>query len=229
MSEARRGPVVTLDGPAGAGKTSTAKEVARRLGLRHLDSGALYRALTFALLEAEVPEERWPELSVEELRALDVAQVGRGEGYEVRVGPRVVEDELRTPEVTSRVSVLARVPAVRECLLELQRAAGAEGGLVADGRDMGSVVFPDAEVKVFLVADLEERARRRLLQGGKGTEDGERVAAEAAAISSRDEQDAGREISPLRKPEGAVEIDTTGLAFEEQVDAIVSLVERLTD
>jgi cytidylate kinase len=222
------GPVITLDGPAGAGKTSTAKEVARRLGLRHLDSGALYRALTFALLEAGVPEERWPDLSVEELRALGVSQIGRAEGFEVRVGDRVVDEELRTPEVTSRVSVLAKVPAVRECLLELQRSAGAEGGLVADGRDMGTVVFPHADVKIFLVADLEERARRRLLQGGKEAEDSETVAAEAAAIAVRDERDAGRDISPLRKPAGAVEIDTTGLAFEDQVEAIVSLVRRLT-
>jgi cytidylate kinase len=93
---------------------------------------------------------------------------------------------------------------------------------------MGTVVFPDADVKIFLVADLEERARRRLLQVGGGAGDAQTVAAEAAAIASRDEQDSGRDISPLRRPEGAVEIDTTGLAFEEQVDAIVSLVERLT-
>ena len=227
MNEAPRGPIVTLDGPAGAGKTSTAREVARRLGLRHLDSGALYRALTFALLQSGVPPERWAELRVDELGALGVTQVGREDGFEVRVGGRVVDRELRTPEVTSHVSLLARIPAARECLLDLQRAAGAEGGLVADGRDMGTVVFPDAEVKVFLVAALEERARRRLLEGG--AEPGATtLAAEAQAIARRDEQDSGREVSPLQRPEGAVEIDTTGLAFEEQVEAIVGLAERLT-
>ncbi len=228
MRASTAGPVITLDGPAGAGKTSTAKEVARRLGLRHLDSGALYRALTYALLENGVPEERWSDLTLQELRALDVSQVARGGAFEVRVGGRLVDEELRSSAVTGRVSMLARVPAVRECLLELQRAAGAQGGLVADGRDMGSVVFPEADVKVFLVADLEERARRRVLQDGAADRDPGTVAAEAQAIARRDEQDSRREVSPLRKPEGAVEIDTTGLAFEDQVEAIVDLVRRLT-
>jgi len=227
VSERRRAPVVTLDGPAGAGKSTTAKAVAKKLGLRHLDSGALYRALTFGLMEAGVPQERWPELGVEDLRALGVSLEGTGGRYRVLVGGRPVDAELRTPEVTARVSHLARVPAVRACLLELQKAAGREGGLVADGRDMGTVVFPDADVKVFLVADLHERARRRLLQNGQAP-DPEAVATEARAIARRDEEDSERDISPLRKPEGAVEIDTTGLSFDEQVDTIVDRVRRLT-
>lgn len=223
----RLGPVVTLDGPAGAGKSTTAKAVAQKLGLRHLDSGALYRALTFGLMEAGVPDERWPDLGLDDLRALGVSLEGAGGRYRVLVGGRPVDAELRTPEVTRRVSRLARLPAVRSCLLELQRAAGREGGLVADGRDMGTVVFPDADVKVFLVADLEERARRRLLQDGQAQEPN-RVAAEARALARRDEEDSGRDLSPLRKPDGALEIDTTGLSFEEQVDAIVDRVRRLT-
>jgi len=227
VSAGRRGPVVTLDGPAGAGTSTSAKAVAKRLGLRHLDSGALYRALTFALLEAGVPEARWPDLSVDELRALGVSLRGEERGYQVLVGSRPVDAELRTPEVTQRVAALAGVPAVRACLLELQRSAGVEGGLVADGRDMGTVVFPDADVKVFLVADLEERARRRLLQEGAPA-DPESVAAAAAAIARRDEQDSGRELSPLRRPDDALEIDTTGMSFEAQVDAIVDRVGRLT-
>jgi len=227
VSTAGRGPIVTLDGPAGAGKSTTAKAVAKRLGLRHLDSGALYRALTFALLEAGVPEARWPDLSVDELRALRVSLRGNDGGYQVLVGSRPVDAELRTAEVTRRVAALARIPSVRACLLELQRSAGREGGLVADGRDMGTVVFPDADVKVFLVADLEERARRRLLQEGAPV-DPEAVAATAAAIARRDEQDAGRELSPLKRPDGALEIDTTRLSFSAQVDAIVDTVRRLT-
>ena len=223
-----RRPVVTLDGPAGAGKTSTAKEVARRLGLRHLDSGALYRGLTFALRQKDIPEARWPELEADDFRALGVSLLRTDDGFEVRVEGRLVDQELRTTDVTGRVSQLARLPAVRACLLELQRTAGEQGGLVADGRDMGTVVFPDAEVKVFLVADLHERARRRILQAGSGPASGETLAAEAEAIALRDDRDAGRDISPLRRPEGAVEIDTTALSFDEQVDAIVGLVRQLT-
>jgi cytidylate kinase len=218
--------IVTLDGPAGSGKSSTAKAVAERLGFRHLDSGALYRALTLALLEAGIPEGEWRELSADRLHALDVHIGLDGDAFVIRVGGRPVGAELRTPTVTSRVSRLASIPASRACLLELQHEAGEQGRLVADGRDMGSVVFPDADVKIYLVADLAERARRRL--GERGVEDPseDEVNAESKEIAERDRRDSEREISPLRKPEGAHLIDTTRLSFEEQVDSIVKLVER---
>ncbi|HET9948858.1 MAG TPA: (d)CMP kinase [Longimicrobiales bacterium] len=221
----REGPVVTIDGPAGAGKSTTAREVARRLGFRHLDSGALYRALTFALLDADVPEERWPRLDVEDLRALGVDLEPTPDGFRVRLGERVLERELRSAEVTSLVSRLARLPAARASLLELQRRAGALGRLVADGRDMGTVVFPDAEVKVYLSADLEERARRRLRDEGIERPSREEIARQAEAIAERDCRDSEREASPLRRPPDAREIDTTSMTFEEQVAAIVALVE----
>lgn len=223
----REGPVVTLDGPAGSGKSTTAKEVARRLGLRHLDSGALYRALTHALVERGVPEERWADLGVDDFRALGAQLVPTESGFEVRVGGRALVEELRTHAVTERVAALAKLPAARACLLDLQRAAGARGRLVADGRDMGTVVFPDADVKVYLVADLAERALRRLREGG-GEPSPATLEEQARAIAARDEVDAGRDISPLRVPEGAVSIDTTRLGFEEQVEAVVDLVRRLT-
>lgn len=225
MSSGREGPVVTLDGPAGSGKSTTAREVARRLGFRHLDSGALYRALTYALLEAGVPESSWPGLRSDDLRALGVALRPTDDGFEVRLGAQVLDTELRTADVTDRVAGLAKLPAARECLLELQRRAGERGQLVADGRDMGTVVFPDADVKVFLVADLGERARRRLRESGvDASSDESRLADQAEAISARDDKDSGRDISPLRRPEGAVEIDTTGLTFEEQVSRVIELV-----
>ena len=122
---AARGPVVTLDGPAGSGKSTTAEAVARALGFRHLDSGALYRALTLALLESGIPERRWPELSEDGFRALDVSVAPDATGFRVLIGGRAVDEELRAPEVTERVSELARRPAARACLLEVQRGAGA--------------------------------------------------------------------------------------------------------
>jgi len=224
VSSHREGPVVTLDGPAGSGKSTTAREVARRLGFRHLDSGALYRALTYALLEAGVPEGSWSGLRTDDLKALGVDLRPTDDGFEVRLGARVLEAELRTADVTDRVAGLAKLPAARACLLELQRQAGERGRLVADGRDMGTVVFPDAEVKVFLVADLRERARRRLRETGADAASESRLEDQAQAISARDDKDSGREISPLRRPAGAVEIDTTALSFEEQVSRVIDLV-----
>ena len=226
MTSGREGPVVTLDGPAGSGKSTTAREVARRLGFRHLDSGALYRALTFALLDSDVPEGAWPSLSTQDFRALGVGLHETNRGLEVRVRDRALTDELRSKTVTGRVATLARLGPARACLLELQRKAGERGRLVADGRDMGTVVFPDAEVKIYLVADLEERAMRRLREGGATNPTPELVAAEVDAIHARDRKDSGRDLSPLRPAEDAVEIDTTRLTFDEQVARIVELVER---
>lgn len=223
----RRGPIVTLDGPAGSGKSTTAKAVAERLGFRHLDSGALYRALTLALLEADVPEERWDELSEEEMRSLDVRVESSDTTFDVLVGGRVVRDELRTPEVTARVPHLASLAPSRASLLTLQRSAGLHGRLVADGRDMGSVVYPDAEVKVYLVADLEQRARRRLIEVGVEEPSEDAIEDQAATLAARDRHDSEREHSPLRKPEDAHLIDTTRLDFEEQVAAIETLVHAL--
>lgn len=218
--------IVTLDGPAGSGKSTTARAVAERLGFRHLDSGALYRALTLALLEEGIPEEEWPGLDLERLRALDVDIDADRDQFVIRVGGRPVRAELRSPEVTSRVARLASLPASRACLLELQHEAGEEGRLVADGRDMGTVVFPNADVKIYLVADLEERARRRLKEGGVERPSDDEVRTQSGEIAERDRRDSERAISPLRKSENAHLIDTTRLSFHEQVDAIVRLVEQ---
>jgi len=226
---APRPPVVTLDGPAGSGKSTTARAVAERLGFLHLDSGALYRAVTLALLEGAGsgkgrPEAAWDDVTVAELEAFDISLERDGGGFRVRVGRQYPEAQLRTPEVTERVSRVAKIPSVREWLLAAQRRTGLEGGVVADGRDMGTVVFPEAEVKVFLVADLEERARRRLAETLGDEAEREMVEAEARRLASRDREDAERIVAPLRPAPDAVELDTTDLTFEEQVERVVERV-----
>lgn len=223
-AEPRRPAIVTIDGPAGSGKSSTAREVARRLGYRHLDSGALYRGITFALLEDGVAPDAWPKLTADDLGRYAITLTPADGGFEVRLDGKPLREELRSPGVTAHVSKAARLPAVRKWLLDRQREAGAHGGLVADGRDMGSVVFPEADVKVFLTAALTERARRRLLQDTGREPTAEEVGLEAGRIAARDRADSEREASPLRRPDGAVILDTTALSMEEQVQRVVELV-----
>jgi cytidylate kinase len=228
-SAGRRPPfVVTIDGPAGSGKSSTAREVARRVGFRHLDSGALYRAITYALLESSVAPADWSALAVEDLARFRIEMTPTDGGFGLSMDGRPLEAELRTRRVTECVSLAASLPAVREWLLSYQHRAAESGGLVADGRDMGTVVFPDAPVKVFLTADLEERARRRLRQDTGAEPTTEEVSAEAARIATRDRRDSVRNHSPLRRPEDAVVLDTTKLTMEQQVATVVDLVEALT-
>jgi cytidylate kinase len=225
----RRPPVITLDGPAGSGKSTTAREVARRLGFRHLDSGALYRALTFALLSSGVPEERWAELTPEDLDRFPIHLKASGDRFLVMLGDRVLEEELRTPAITSRVSPLSALPAVRVWLLDAQRRAGSEGGLVADGRDMGTVVFPSAEVKIFLTAELMERARRRFLEREGREPSPSELELEAVKIQERDARDSARALAPLRRAEDAQEVDTSHLTFDAQVQVIIDRAKALTD
>ncbi|MDE0074682.1 MAG: (d)CMP kinase [Gammaproteobacteria bacterium] len=219
-----RGPVIVIDGPAGSGKSTTAREVARRLGFRHLDSGALYRALTCALLESGRPPDSWPALTESDLNAHPVRMVAAGSAFRMMLGARALTTELRSPEVDAHVSAVARLPAVRGWLLDRQRQAGKEGSLVGDGRDLGTVVFPDAEAKIFLVADVTERARRRLRDKGRDPDSDGAVAAEAARLRARDRIDATRGIAPLKKAADAFEVDGTRLSFEEQVEAILGVV-----
>ncbi len=224
-----RPPVVTLDGPAGSGKSSTARAVAERLGFRHLDSGALYRALTFALLSAGIPEEEWANLSGQELDGFRI-ELKPGEGrFLVVLGGRVLEEELRTPEVTARVSPLSAIPGVRAWLLGAQQRAGETGGVVADGRDMGTVVFPGAEVKIYLTAKLEERARRRFLEREGRVPGPVELREEGHRIQERDTRDEGRALAPLKKPDEALEVDTSELSFEAQVELILRHVRTLTE
>ena len=188
-------PVIAIDGPVGSGKTTVAQAVAARLGLEVLETGAMYRAV--AALALRGGRAVGPDLA-EVAAAVDVGAF--------------TGDELRTPEVNRAVSAVAAEPAVRAALVLRQREWARErGGGVAEGRDMGTVVFPDADVKVFLTASAEERARRR------GDED-------AAGVARRDHLDSTRAASPLTAADDAVVIDTTGLTVAEIVDRIVALL-----
>jgi cytidylate kinase len=219
--------IIVLDGPAASGKSSTAKAVAARLGFRHLDSGAFYRALTAAALDAGIPEERWELLAESELDALRVHARPGTDGFRLYVGEQDMTTRIRTPDVNRRVSVMARVPAVRSWLLGRLRVAGRTADLVADGRDMGTVVFPNADLKFFLVASPEVRARRRLGEQGIHDPDPATVAEEQRRLLARDRLDSERAVAPLRRAPDAIEVDTTALGFEEQVRLIVAEAEKL--
>lgn len=225
MTDRVDGIIIAIDGPAGSGKSSTAKAVAAELGYRHLDSGAFYRAITWAALRAGIDPEGWDSLSADELKELGVEAEPEERGYRLRVKGQDVRAEIRLPEVNAEVSRMAAVPAVRGWLLDSLRRAGERGGLVADGRDIGTVVFPDAELKVFLTCAAEERARRRLAEQGRPVAGAEEIREEAARLLARDQKDSSRAVAPLLRAADAVLLDTTELGFEAQVRAIVRLAE----
>jgi cytidylate kinase len=215
--------IIAIDGPAGSGKSSTARAVAERLGFRHLDSGAFYRALTWAALRRGFAVDDWDALAPEQLDALGVVARPEGTGFRLLVDDDDVSDAIRAPEVNAHVSAMARVPAVREWLLDTLRATARGVDLVADGRDIGTVVFPDAELKVFLVAQPRIRAEQRLRQMGADISPAA-IDAEAERIAARDRADATRDVAPLRPADDAIQLDTSDLSFEEQVARIVELV-----
>lgn len=214
--------IIAIDGPAGSGKSTTARAVAQRLGFRHLDSGAFYRALTLAALRRGIDPAAWNDLSRGDIDALGVSARRDGDGFRMFIDGRDAGDDIRAAEVNANVSNMARVPAVRDWLLGTLRHTASGTDLVADGRDIGTVVFPDADLKVFLVADPRERARRRLLQMELPVDE-QALRAEVRRLEARDRADAGRDVAPLRQAPDAVLLDTTGLDFDEQVRRIVDL------
>jgi CMP/dCMP kinase len=216
--------IVAIDGPAGSGKSTTARELARRLGFLHLDSGAFYRALTVALLAHGVDESEWERLGPDELERLEIHARRADAGLLLFLGDRPVQEELRSADVNARVSHLARIPAVRAWLLQRLRDVAARQDVVSDGRDVGTVVFPEAELKVFLVADPEVRARRRLRERDVDDPDRETLLAEIRRLMERDRLDSERDVAPLRAADDSVKVDTTALTFDEQIAAIMELV-----
>ena len=212
--------VVAIDGPSGSGKSSTSRGVADRLSLDYLDTGAMYRAMTWALLQRGV-DLHDPEAIA---KAADDVRLTSGTDPldpTIHVDGTDVADPIRSDEVTGSVRLVAAVPSVRERLVDLQRdtIAGSDG-IVVEGRDIGSTVAPDATIKIYLVADPAARAARRALETGAVD-----TAAMEVALARRDEIDSNRAASPLTKAEGAVVVDGTYLTLEEVIDTIVGIVE----
>jgi len=225
--------VIAIDGPAASGKSSTAGLVAARLGWAHLDSGALYRALTLAALDnigegGRGKGEGWSGRRIVGLAdQLPVRLVRVGDVFRPEVAGVDVEQAIRSERVTRSVSVVAAIPEVRIWVNAQQRTAvEGGGGVVVDGRDIGTVVFPEAPLKIFLTATPDERARRRLSQRGQAV-DGELVRRESQALAARDAADSTRRIAPLKPATDAVLLDTTALTLEAQVTRVVELARAL--
>jgi cytidylate kinase len=219
-----RGFILAIDGPGGVGKSTVSRRVARRLGLRYLDTGAMYRAVTWALLRHGVRTD--DPTAVADAAAGVRLEVGtdparptiHADGVDVGV-------PIRTREVTAAVSAVSAVPGVRALLLDQQRLAIADGGIVVEGRDIGTVVVPDAPLKVFLTADADVRAQRRGAE--LRSHDGTAVATVRRELARRDAFDSSRAVSPLTAAEDAVVVDTTELSIDEVVERVLCLaIER---
>lgn len=210
--------VVAVDGTSGSGKSSTCRAVADRLGLRYLDTGAQYRAITWWMLDRGVDVHDPAEVAAHASEPVLVSGTDPL-APTITVDGRDVSVEIRSDEVNGAVSPVSAVPEVRTRLVDLQRALIGAGGIVVEGRDIGSVVWPQAEVKVYLTADPAARAARRALENG-----GANVTATQESLLARDKIDSGRAVAPLTMADGAVHVDSTELSLDEVVDVVVGLV-----
>ncbi|MER7041828.1 (d)CMP kinase [Streptomyces microflavus] len=214
--------IVAIDGPSGTGKSSTSKAVAAKLGLSYLDTGAQYRAITWWMLNNGIDVTSPAEIATAAAKPVIISGTDPT-GPTITVDGEDASGPIRTQEVTSKVSAVSAVPEVRTIITELQRsiAAGAEGGIVVEGRDIGTTVLPDADLKIFLTASPEARAARR-----SGEVKGSDLAATREALILRDAADSGRKTSPLAKADDAVEVDTTELTLQQVIECVVTLVEE---
>ena len=219
-----KAPIIAIDGPAGSGKSTAAKNLARALGFTFLDTGAMYRAVTWKALHDGLDLDDDQAL-VDLTQNVRLRLVPRDGTTRVFVDDVEVTDQIRTEEVSRQVYHVAANPRCRKRIVQLQREFAADGGVVAEGRDIGTVVFPDAELKIFLEADPRERARRRCLQLAQA---GERPNLDDVLrdIELRDRRDAEREASPLRKAPDAVVVDTSNNSIERTLEQLVALVRQ---
>jgi cytidylate kinase len=211
--------VIAIDGPSGAGKGTVARAVAARLGYRHVDTGAMYRAVAWKASRDGI------DLADE----LAVAGLGQRAAFDLEEGRVVIDGHdvaaaIRTPEIDKAATIVARHPAVRRVLVERQRALGSNGAVVMEGRDIGTVVFPDADLKIYLDASPEERARRRAADPAHASSKGTQLSDVATALAERDRSDSTRATSPLAVAPDAVIIDTTDLSVSDVIDKVIALV-----
>ena len=218
---------IAIDGPAAAGKSTVAKIVANQLGYIYIDTGAMYRALTLKALQNEVDVNNEKELSLL-LSKMTIKLVPENGVQKVYIDQTDVSEAIRTPEVTRNVSFVAKHSLVREKMVDLQREYGVNGGVVMDGRDIGTHVLVNAEVKIFMIASVDERAQRRHIENLKnGFESDLDVLKEE--IATRDKIDSEREVSPLKKADDAVSLDSTSKSINDVVEEILSIVKEKTN
>ena len=224
----KRAIKIAIDGPAASGKSTTAREVAKRLGYIYIDSGAMYRAVTLRAIELTIPTTELEKIA-NIAGAISIQFKPNPSGTSILMDGKDISDSIRTPEVNSQINPVAANPEVRKILVGKQQDLGKEGGIVMDGRDIGTVVFPDAELKVYMQAGAEERARRRLMEfeSRKITITFEEVLRE---IQIRDHADASRAHGPLKIAADAVIIDTTNLTVDDQIEEVYQLaVKKIAD
>jgi len=217
-----RGVVVAIDGPAGAGKTTVSRRVADALGYTRVDTGALYRAIALRAKEEGVA---WSDGAALATLAARLQLSFAGTPVHLHIDGRDREADIRAPDISQGASIVSSHPEVRAALLDLQRSLGKDGGVVLEGRDIGTVVFPDAEVKIFLTASDDERARRRQAELASRGVDSD-LATVRSEMMERDRRDSSRPVAPLAAASDSVRVDTTGLSMDEVVQKLVDIVRQ---
>ena len=213
MSERTRGLVIAIDGPSGAGKSTIANQLAKRLGYKQIDTGAMYRALSYLISQTDIDPGNMDAVK-RFCSDVDIRLDCSNGTQHVFANGQDVTSQIRTPEMSRITSVISALKPVREALMKAQRKMGSNGGVVLEGRDIGTVVFPDAELKFYLYASPEERGRRRFAEL---IDKGEQVTLEETiqAVSRRDDQDSQRDLAPLKQAEDAIPIDSSGVGIED--------------
>ncbi len=216
--------LIAIDGPAGAGKSTVAKMIAGKLGYVYLDTGAMYRAVTTLALEKGIAED--VDTVIELAKSIELKLAFENGVTKVFVDGEEITDKIRTPKVNAKVSDISRIPEVRLEMVRIQKKMGEEGNLISEGRDTTTVVFPNADLKIFLTASIDERAKRRFLEYKQKDVD-TTLEDVKESIENRDHIDSTRKVSPLKVADDAIEIDSTNMKIEEEIDLILTELNKL--